>query len=41
MPEPETELINGGELNFNQYFLKFNVKKNIQSKSSSRFDFKY
>ena len=27
MPELEIGLVDGGELNFNQYFLKFNVKK--------------
>ena len=30
----------GGELNFNQSFLKFTVKKKIQVESYSRFDFK-
>ena len=40
MPELEIGLADGGELNFNQYFLKFNVKKKIQSRSYSRFDFK-
>ena len=41
MPELEIGLVNdGGELNFNQSFLKFNVKKKTQAKSYSRFDFK-
>ena len=40
MPELEIGLVDGGELNFNQSFLKFNVKKKIQAKSYSRFDFK-
>ena len=40
MPELEIGLVDGGELNFNQSFLKFNVKKKIQVKSYSRFDFK-
>ena len=33
MPELEIGLVDGGELNFNQSFLKFNVKKKIQAKS--------
>ena len=41
MPELEIGLVDGCELNFNQSFLKFNVKKKIQAKSYSRFDFKY
>ena len=40
MPEPDIGLADGGELNFNQSFLHFNVKKKMQAKSSSRFDFK-
>ena len=40
MPEPEIGLFDWGELNFNQSFLKFNVKKKIQAKSYSQFDFK-
>ena len=40
MPELEIGLVDGGELNFHEFFLKFNVKKNIQVKSYSRFDFK-
>ena len=40
MPELEIELVDGGELNFNQSFLQVNVKKKIQVKSYSRFDFK-
>ena len=41
MPELEIGLGDGDELNFNQSFLKFNIKKKIQAKSYSRFDFKY
>ena len=41
MPELEIGLLDGGEWNFNQSFLKLNVKKNIQAKSHSRSDFKY
>ena len=41
MLELEIELVDGGELNFNQSFLKFNVKKKMQAKSYSRFDFKF
>ena len=33
-------LVDGGELNFDQSFLQFDVKKKIYAKSSSRFDFK-
>ena len=40
MPKLEIGLVDGGELNFDQSFLKFNVKKKIYAKSSSRFDFK-
>ena len=40
MLELEIRLVDGGELNFNQSFLKFNVKKKIQAKIYSRFDFK-
>ena len=40
MPELEIGLVDGCELNFNQCFLKFNVKKKIQATSYSRFDFK-
>ena len=40
MPELEIGLVDVGELNFNQLFLKFNVKKKIQGKSYFRFDFK-
>ena len=32
MPELEIRLVDGGELNFNQSFLKFNVQKKIQAK---------
>ena len=41
MPELEIGLVDGGELNFNQSFLKFDVNKKIQAKSYSWFDFKY
>ena len=40
MPELNIGLVDGGELNFDQSFLQFNVKKKIYAKSSSRFDFK-
>ena len=40
MPELEIGLVDGGELNFNQSFLQFDVKERIQVKSSFRFDFK-
>ena len=40
MPELEIGLVDGCELNFNQCFLKFNVKKKIEVESYSRFDFK-
>ena len=40
MPELEIGLINGGELNFNQSFLLFNLNKKLQAKGSSRFEFK-
>ena len=40
MPELEIGLVDGYELNFNQSFLKFNVKKEIEAHSYSRFDFK-
>ena len=40
MPELELRLADGGEFNFDQYFLQFNVKNSIYAKSSSRFDFK-
>ena len=33
MPELEIGLFDGGVLNFNQSFRKFNVKKKIQAKS--------
>ena len=35
MPELEVGLVHGGELDFDQSFLQFNVKKKIQVKSSS------
>ena len=40
MPELEIGLADGGKLSFNQSFLKFNIKKKIQAKSYSWFDFK-
>ena len=40
MPELEIGLVDGCELNFNQCFLKFNVKKKIEAASHSQFDFK-
>ena len=40
MPELEIGLVDAGELNFNQSFLKFNVTKKIEAKSYYRFDFK-
>ena len=35
MPELEIGLVDGGELNFSQSFLKFTVKKEIHVKSYS------
>ena len=40
MPELDIGLVDGGELNFDQSFLQFNVKKKLYAKSSSRFGFK-
>ena len=40
MPVLDIGLVNGGELNFNQSFLLFNLKKKIYAKSSSQFGFK-
>ena len=40
MPELEIGLVDGCKLNFNQSFLKFNVKKKIEAESYSQFDFK-
>ena len=40
MLELDIGLTDGCELNFNQSFLKFNIKKKKQVKSYSRFDFK-
>ena len=40
MSEIEIGLVDGGELNFHNYFLQFNGKKKIYVKSPSRFDFK-
>ena len=39
MPELEIGVVDGCELNFDQSFLKFNVKKIIEAESYSRFDF--
>ena len=33
MPEPEIGLADGGELNFDQSFQQFNLKKKIYAKS--------
>ena len=41
MPELEIGLADGDELNSSQPFLQFNVKKKIQARSYSRFDFNY
>ena len=41
MPELDIGLVDGGELNLNQSFLKFNLKKKMRVKSYSWFDFKY
>ena len=35
MPELEMGLVDGGDLNFDKFFLQFNVKKKICAKSSS------
>ena len=40
MSELDKGIVDGGEFNFNQSFLKFSVKKKIQVKSYSRFDLK-
>ena len=40
MAELQIGLVDEGELNFDQSFLKFNVNKNVHAKSSSWFDFK-
>ena len=40
MTELEIGLVDGGKLNFNQFTLKFNVKKKLLAKSYSQFDFK-
>ena len=40
MSELGIGLVDGAELNFDQPFLQFNVKKKLYAKSSSRFDFK-
>ena len=44
MPELEIGHVDGGEFNFNQSFLQFNLKKKIYAKNSlkehSRFDWK-
>ena len=39
MPDPGIGLVDGGELNFNQSFLLFNAKEEIEAKSYSPFDF--
>ena len=42
MPELEKGLVDGGELNFNQSFLKFNAcKEKIKVKDYSQCDFKF
>ena len=39
---PEFEIgFDVNDLNFDQSFLQFNVKKKINAKKSSRFEFKY
>ena len=35
MPQLQTGLVDGAELNFNQSFLKFNEKKKMQAESYS------
>ena len=40
MPELQIGLVDGNELNVNQFFLKFDVKQKIQVKRYSSFDFK-
>ena len=40
MSEIEIGLNDGDNLNFDQSFLQFNVKKKIYAKCSSQFDFK-
>ena len=40
MPELKIRLVNGGKLNFNPSFLKFNLKKKLQAKSYSQYEFK-
>ena len=40
MTELEKGLVDGGELNFNQSFLQFNVKTKIHAKNYFQFDFK-
>ena len=40
MPELDIGLVDGSDLNFDQSFLQFNLKKKIYPKSSSQFDFK-
>ena len=37
MPELDIGLVDGAELNIDQSFLHFNVKKKLYAKSSSRF----
>ena len=40
MPELEIELIHGGELDFDKFYLQFNAEKRIHVKSFYRFEFK-
>ena len=40
MPEIDIGLAGAAKLNFDQFFLQFNIKKKLYAKSSSRFDFK-
>ena len=40
MPELDIGLVDGSELNFDQSFLQFNVRKKLYAKRSCRFDFK-
>ena len=40
MPKLDIGLVDEGKLDFNQYFLQFNVKKKLFAKNSSQFDFK-
>ena len=40
MPELEIDLVHGGELDFDKFYLQFNAEKKIHVKSFSRFEFK-